>query len=149
MPVILGGSEAIKATYLPPLARGEAGFSYGLSEREAGSDTAGMKCRAKADGDHFVLNGQKSWITNAGVSQYYTVLAVTDPDGPRGNNVTAFVVEKSDEGFTFGEKERKLGIKGSPTRELHFDNCRIPADRMVGDPGEGSRSPCGPSTTRA
>ena len=137
MPVILGGSEAIKATYLPPLARGEAGFSYGLSEREAGSDTAGMKCRAKSDGDHFVLNGQKSWITNAGVSQYYTVLAVTDPDGPRGNNVTAFVVEKSDEGFTFGEKERKLGIKGSPTRELHFDNCRIPADRMVGDPGEG------------
>ncbi len=137
MPVILGGSEAIKAKYLPPLARGEAGFSYGLSEREAGSDTAGMKCRAKADGDHFVLNGQKSWITNAGVSQYYTVLAVTDPDGPRGNNVTAFVVEKSDEGFTFGEKERKLGIKGSPTRELHFDNCRIPADRMVGDPGEG------------
>ena len=137
MPVILGGSEAIKARYLPPLARGEAGFSYGLSEREAGSDTAGMKCRAKADGDHFVLNGQKSWITNAGVSQYYTVLAVTDPDGPRGNNVTAFVVEKSDEGFTFGEKERKLGIKGSPTRELHFDNCRIPADRMVGDPGEG------------
>ena len=137
MPVILGGSEAIKARYLPPLARGEAGFSYGLSEREAGSDTAGMKCRAKADGDHFVLNGQKSWITNAGVSQYYTVLAVTDPDGPRGNNVTAFVVEKSDEGFTFGEKERKLGIKGSPTRELHFDNCRIPGDRMVGDPGEG------------
>ena len=137
MPVILGGSEAIKARYLPPLARGEAGFSYGLSEREAGSDTAGMKCRAKADGDHFVLNGQKSWITNAGVSQYYTVLAVTDPDGPRGNNVTAFVVEKSDEGFTFGEKERKLGIKGSPTRDLHFDNCRIPADRMVGDPGEG------------
>ena len=136
MPVILGGSEAIKARYLP-LARGEAGFSYGLSEREAGSDTAGMKCRAKSDGDHFVLNGQKSWITNAGVSQYYTVLAVTDPDGPRGNNVTAFVVEKSDEGFTFGEKERKLGIKGSPTRELHFDNCRIPADRMVGDPGEG------------
>ena len=137
MPVILGGSEAIKARYLPPLARGEAGFSYGLSEREAGSDTAGMKCRAKSDGDHFVLNGQKSWITNAGVSQYYTVLAVTDPDGPRGNNVTAFVVEKSDEGFTFGEKERKLGIKGSPTRELHFDNSRIPADRMVGDPGEG------------
>ena len=137
MPVILGGSEAIKARYLPPLARGEAGFSYGLSEREAGSDTAGMKCRAKSDGDHFVLNGQKSWITNAGVSQYYTVLAVTDPDGPRGNNVTAFVVEKSDEGFTFGEKERKLGIKGSPTRELHFDNCRIPGDRMVGDPGEG------------
>jgi alkylation response protein AidB-like acyl-CoA dehydrogenase len=137
LPVILGASEEVKRTYLPPLARGEAGFSYGLSEREAGSDTAAMKCRAKADGDDWVLNGQKSWITNAGVSEYYTVLAVTDPDGPRGNNITAFVVEKSDEGFGFGEKERKLGIKGSPTRELHFDNCRIPGDRIVGAPGEG------------
>ncbi|MDT0213508.1 acyl-CoA dehydrogenase family protein [Rothia sp. ARF10] len=137
MPVILGGSEEVKAKYLPPLARGEAGFSYGLSEREAGSDTAAMKCRAKQDGDDWVLSGQKSWITNAGVSEYYTVLAVTDPDGARGNNITAFVVEKSDEGFSFGEKERKLGIKGSPTRELIFDNVRIPGDRIVGAPGEG------------
>jgi alkylation response protein AidB-like acyl-CoA dehydrogenase len=96
-----------------------------------------MKCRARADGDDWVLNGQKSWITNAGESEYYTVLAVTDPDGARGNNVSAFVVEKSDAGFDFGEKERKLGIKGSPTRELHFDNCRIPGDRIVGAPGEG------------
>ena len=77
-----------------------------------------MRTRATADGDDWVLNGQKSWITNAGVSEYYTVLAVTDPDGRRGANVSAFVVEKSDAGFTFGEKERKLGIKGSPTREL-------------------------------
>ena len=137
MPVILGASEEVKAKYLPPMARGEAMFSYGLSEREAGSDTASMKCRAKKDGDSFVLNGQKSWITNAGVSQFYTVLAVTDPDGERGRNITAFVVEKDDEGFGFGEPERKLGIKGSPTRELHFDNCRIPADRMVGAEGEG------------
>ncbi|MBD2759027.1 acyl-CoA dehydrogenase family protein [Yimella sp. cx-573] len=137
MPVILGASEEVKSKYLPPVARGEAMFSYGLSEREAGSDTASMKCRAKKDGDHFILNGQKSWITNAGVSQFYTVLAVTDPDGERGRNITAFVVEKDDEGFDFGEKERKLGIKGSPTRELHFDNCRIPADRMVGSEGEG------------
>ena len=96
-----------------------------------------MKTRARRDGDDWVLNGQKSWITNAGVSEYYTVLAVTDPEGKRGSNVSAFVVEKSDEGFTFGEKERKLGIKGSPTRELHFDNVRIPGDRMVGAPGEG------------
>jgi len=96
-----------------------------------------MKCRARQDGDIWVLNGQKSWITNAGVSEYYTVLAVTDPDGPRGSNVTAFVVEKSDDGFTFGEKERKLGIKGSPTRELHFDNVRIPGDRVVGQVGDG------------
>lgn len=137
MPVILGGSEEIKTKYLTPLAEGKSSFSYGLSEREAGSDTAAMKCRAKADGDDWVLSGQKSWITNAGVSEYYTVLAVTDPDGARGNNISAFVVEKSDDGFTFGEKERKLGIKGSPTRELIFDNVRIPGDRIVGAPGEG------------
>ncbi len=137
MPVILAGSSEVKQRYLPPLARGEAGFSYGLSEREAGSDTAAMKTRARPDGDDWVLNGQKSWITNAGVSEYYTVLAVTDPDGRRGANVSAFVVEKSDPGFTFGEKERKLGIKGSPTRELHFEDCRIPGDRLVGDLGDG------------
>ena len=137
MPVILAGSDELKQRYLPPLAEGKVTFSYGLSEREAGSDTAGMKCRARRDGDDWILNGQKSWITNAGVSEYYTVLAVTDPDGQRGNNVTAFVVEKSDPGFTFGEKERKLGIKGSPTRELHFENTRIPGDRIVGAEGEG------------
>lgn len=137
MPLILAANDDVKKRYLTPLAQGKVTFSYGLSEREAGSDTASMKCRAKQDGDDWVLNGQKSWITNAGVSEYYTVLAVTDPDGPRGNNVTAFVVEKSDEGFTFGEKERKLGIKGSPTRELHFDNVRIPGDRVVGEIGDG------------
>ncbi|CAN5298440.1 acyl-CoA dehydrogenase [soil metagenome] len=136
LPVILGGSEELKQRYLPRLAAGE-GFSYGLSERDAGSDTASMKTRAKADGDDFVLSGQKSWITNAGVSEFYTVLAVTDPDAPRGKGISAFVVEKSDEGFTFGEKERKLGIKGSPTRELLFDNVRIPGDRMIGEPGTG------------
>ncbi|WP_453985991.1 acyl-CoA dehydrogenase family protein [Brevibacterium casei] len=137
MPVQLGGDEAIKEKYLAPLARGEAGFSYGLSEREAGSDTASMKTRATRDGDDWILNGVKTWITNAGVSEYYTVMAVTDPDGARGRNISAFVVEKSDAGFTFGEKERKLGIKGSPTRELLFDNVRLPGDRIVGAPGEG------------
>ncbi|HEY8822661.1 MAG TPA: acyl-CoA dehydrogenase family protein [Dermatophilaceae bacterium] len=137
MPLILSGSDEIKAKYLPPVARGEVMFSYGLSEREAGSDTASMRCRARADGDDWVLSGQKSWITNAGVSQFYTVLAVTDPDGKRGSNVSAFVVEKSDPGFSFGEPEKKMGIKGSPTRELIFDGCRIPGDRMVGAPGQG------------
>ncbi|ANS78438.1 Butyryl-CoA dehydrogenase [Serinicoccus hydrothermalis] len=138
MPLILAASEEVKARYLPPVARGEAMFSYGLSEAGAGSDTAGMTCKAieQPDGS-FVLNGQKSWITNAGVSEFYTVMAVTDPDGPRGRNVTAFVVEKDDEGFTFGAPEKKLGIKGSPTRELHFEDCRIPGDRMVGGLGEG------------
>ena len=96
-----------------------------------------MKARAKADGDDWVLNGQKSWITNSGVSDLYTVLAVTDPDGPRGRNVSAFVVEKDDEGFSFGEKEKKMGIKGSPTRELLFNDVRISGDRMIGEPGTG------------
>ena len=137
MPLLLAASEEVKARYLPPVASGEAMFSYGLSEREAGSDTASMRCRATADGDDWVLNGQKSWITNAGVSQYYTVLAVTDPDGPRGGNVTAFVVDKDDAGFEFGAMERKLGIKGSPTRELLFEQCRIPGDRVVGEVGQG------------
>ena len=137
LPVILGGGEEIKKKYLPKLGAGEAMFSYGLSEREAGSDTASMRTKAKKDGDSYVLTGQKSWITNAGESEFYTVLAVTDPDGERGRNISAFVVEKGDEGFDFGEKERKLGIKGSPTRELHFDNCRIPADRLIGAEGEG------------
>jgi alkylation response protein AidB-like acyl-CoA dehydrogenase len=137
MPLILAASEELKARYLPPVARGDAMFAYGLSEREAGSDTASMKCRAKADGDGWVLNGQKAWITNAGEAEFYTVLAVTDPDGKRGSNVSAFVVERSDAGFSFGDPERKMGIKGSPTRELIFENCLIPGDRMVGAPGEG------------
>jgi alkylation response protein AidB-like acyl-CoA dehydrogenase len=137
MPLILAGSEELKARYLPPLARGEALFAYALSEREAGSDTASMKCQARPDGDDWIINGQKSWISNAGEAEYYTLLAVTDPDGRRGANVSAFVIEKSDEGFTFGEPERKLGIKGSPTRELLFDNVRIPGDRMVGERGTG------------
>jgi alkylation response protein AidB-like acyl-CoA dehydrogenase len=134
---MLDGSTELKSRYLPLVARGEAMFSYALSEREAGSDTASMRCRAVADGDDWVLTGQKSWITNAGVSEYYTVLAVTDPQGPRGRNITAFVVERSDEGFDFAAPERKMGIKGSPTRELLFDGCRIPGDRVVGQVGQG------------
>jgi acyl-CoA dehydrogenase len=136
MPLLLAGSEDIKNRYLPPVAKGEAMFSYGLSEREAGSDTASMKTRAVADGDGWILTGQKSWITNAGVSDYYTVMAVTDPDaGSRG--ISAFVVESGDDGFSVGALERKLGIKGSPTRELLFDTCRIPEDRLVGELGQG------------
>jgi len=137
LPLMLAADDALKTKYLTPLARGDAAFSYALSERDAGSDTASMRCRATADGDGWILNGQKSWISNAGISQYYTVLAVTDPDGKRGSNISAFVVEKSDAGFSFGAKEKKLGVKGSPTRELLFDRVRIPGDRLVGKPGEG------------
>ena len=113
MPLMLAASDDVKRRYLPPVASGEAMFSYGLSEREAGSDTAAMKTRATPDGDGWVLTGQKSWITNAGVSEYYTVLAVTDPDGPRGRNISAFVVEKGDAGFEIARRERKLvpGLK--------------------------------------
>ena len=136
LPVQLSGSEELKAKYLSKLAKGEGGFSYCLSEPDAGSDAAGMKTRAVRDGDHWVLNGVKRWITNAGVSEYYTVMAVTDPDkGAKG--ISAFVVEKSDEGVSFGAPEKKLGIKGSPTREVYLDNVRIPADRMIGEEGTG------------
>ncbi len=134
--LILSGSPELKARYLPDVAKGDAFFSYALSEREAGSDAGSMKTRAVADGDGYVLNGSKMWITNAGVSTHYTVMAVTDPTkGSRG--ISAFVVHADDPGFSYGEKERKLGIKGSPTREIYFDDCRIPADRMIGEPGTG------------
>ncbi|MEV2201843.1 acyl-CoA dehydrogenase family protein [Streptomyces fradiae] len=136
LPVILSGSEELKSKYLGPLAKGDAMFSYCLSEPDAGSDAAGMKTKAVRDGDHYVLNGVKRWITNAGVSEYYTVMAVTDPS-KRSKGISAFVVEKSDEGVSFGAPEKKLGIKGSPTREVYLDNVRIPADRMIGEEGTG------------
>jgi alkylation response protein AidB-like acyl-CoA dehydrogenase len=136
LPVVLAGSEELKQKYLSALARGEGGFSYCLSEPEAGSDAAGMRTRAVRDGDSWVLNGVKRWITNAGESEYYTVMAVTDPDA-RSKGISAFVVERSDEGVSFGAKEKKLGIKGSPTREVYLDNVRIPADRMIGAEGTG------------
>ena len=136
LPVQLAGSEELKKHYLGALARGEGGFSYCLSEPEAGSDAASMRTKAVREGDEWVLNGTKRWITNAGESEFYTVLAVTDPD-KRTRGITAFVVEKSDEGVSFGAPEKKLGIKGSPTREVYLDNVRIPADRMIGEEGQG------------
>ena len=136
LPVQIAGSQELKATYLGALARGEGGFSYCLSEPEAGSDAASMRTKAVREGDEWVLNGTKRWITNAGESEFYTVLAVTDPD-KRTRGISAFVVEKSDEGVSFGAPEKKLGIKGSPTREVYLDNVRIPADRMIGEEGQG------------
>jgi len=140
LPVQLAGSEELKKHYLGALARGEGGFSYCLSEPDAGSDAAAMKTRATRDGDFWVLNGVKRWITNAGPGKYesdfYTVMAVTDPE-KRSRGISAFVVEKSDEGVSFGAPEKKLGIKGSPTREVYLDNVRIPADRMIGAEGTG------------
>jgi alkylation response protein AidB-like acyl-CoA dehydrogenase len=139
MPILLSASEELKQLVLPSIASGRAMISYALSEREAGSDAAAMRTRATQDGDHWILNGTKAWITNAGRSTWYTVMAVTDPAaGSRG--ISAFVVHADDPGFSVGTKERKLGIKGSPTREIYFENCRIPAVRMIGAPGTGLRT---------
>ncbi len=137
LPVQIAGSEELRKKYLTRLAAGEGGFSYCLSEPDAGSDAGGMKCRAERDGDSWVLNGVKRWITNAGESEFYTVMAVTDPEKKTRGGISAFVVEKSDEGVSFGAPEKKLGIKGSPTREVYLDNVRIPADRMIGEEGTG------------
>jgi alkylation response protein AidB-like acyl-CoA dehydrogenase len=139
MNLILGGSEALKKDVLPDVARG-ALASYALSEREAGSDPAAMRTRAVLDGDHWVLNGTKCWISNAGESLWYTVMAVTDPSAAKpADGISAFMVRHDDPGFTVGPKERKLGIKGSPTREIYFENCTIPAGRLIGEPGRGLR----------
>lgn len=138
MGLILKGSEELKQKVLPDIADG-AMASYALSEREAGSDAASMKTRAKADGDDWIINGTKCWITNGGKSTWYTVMAVTDPE-KGANGISAFMVHKDDEGFTVGPKEKKMGIKGSPTAELYFENCRIPGDRIIGEPGTGFKT---------
>ncbi|MEU2347440.1 acyl-CoA dehydrogenase family protein [Modestobacter sp. NPDC049651] len=139
VPVLLSASEELKQQVLPSLASGQSMFSYGLSEREAGSDAAAMRTRAVRAGDTWVLNGTKAWITNAGVSDWYTVMAVTDP-GRKANGISAFVVHRDDPGFAVGPKERKMGIKGSPTCELYFTDCTIPADRIIGAEGTGFKT---------
>src|SRR5918999_1601975 len=131
-PILLSASDELKREVLPSIAAGDAMISYALSEREAGSDAAAMRTRARRDGDSWVLNGTKCWITNAGESTWYTVMAVTAPgEGARG--ISAFVVHRDDPGFSVGPRERKLGIKGSPTREIHFEDCHIPYDRLIGE----------------
>ena len=139
MGLILNGSEELKQQVLPSIASGEAMASYALSEREAGSDAASMKTRARKDGDNWVINGTKCWITNGGKSTWYTVMAVTDPE-KGANGISAFMVHKDDPGFTVGPLEKKLGIKGSPTAELYFENCTIPADRIIGEEGTGFKT---------
>jgi alkylation response protein AidB-like acyl-CoA dehydrogenase len=139
MGLILKGSEELKAQVLPSIASGEAMASYALSEREAGSDAAAMKTRAREEGGNWVLNGSKCWITNGGKSTWYTVMAVTDPD-KGANGISSFMVHKDDPGFTVGPLEKKLGIKGSPTAELYFEDCTIPGDRIIGAPGTGFKT---------
>ena len=139
MGLILRGSDDLKQQVLPSLAAGEAMASYALSERDAGSDAARMRTRARAEGNDWVLNGSKCWISNGGRSTWYTVMAVTDPD-KGANGISAFMVHRDDEGFTVGAKERKMGLKGSPTTELYFESCRIPGDRIIGEPGTGFKT---------
>ncbi|MDO8683508.1 MAG: acyl-CoA dehydrogenase family protein [Armatimonadota bacterium] len=135
-PIIISGSEEQKQKYLPQIASGKKLAAFALTEANAGSDAAGMQTRAVLDGNEYILNGTKQWITNGGEADIYTVFCVTDPArGPRG--VSCIVVEKGTPGFSFGKKENKLGIRASATRELVFQDCRVPAENVLGRPGTG------------
>jgi len=135
LPLILSGSTEQKERWLRPLSQGK-GFSYCLSESEAGSDASALKTKAERKGDSWIINGSKKWISNAGVSEFYTVIAQTDPAlGSKG--ITAFIVEKSDPGVSFGAPEKKMGFRGSPTREVYFDNVTIGDDRRISEVGKG------------
>ena len=135
-PIIISGSEEQKHKWLTQIASGKKLAAFGLTEQNAGSDAAGMQTRAVLDGDHYILNGTKQWITNGGEADIYTVFAVTDPKrGARG--VSCIVVEKGTPGFSFGKKENKMGIRASATSELIFQDCRVPAWNLLGKPGTG------------
>ena len=135
MPILIAGSDEQKAKYLPRIASGTLA-AFALTESDAGSDAGAVKTRALPDGDEYVLNGTKQWITNGGEAEIYTVFCVTDPArGPRG--VSTIIVEKDTPGFTFGKKEEKMGIRASATRELIFQDCRVPKENLLGREGGG------------
>jgi butyryl-CoA dehydrogenase len=135
-PLLLYGSEGQKKKYLPDIASGKKLVAFALTEASAGSDAAGIQTTAKLEGNEYVLNGTKQWITNGGEAEIYTVIAMTDKTkGPRG--ASAFVVEKGTRGFSFGKKENKMGIRASATRELIFENCRIPKENIIAREGMG------------
>jgi butyryl-CoA dehydrogenase len=136
LPILLGGSDELKARFLPDIASGKRLVGFGLTEPDSGSDVAAIRTKAVKDGDHYVINGTKHFISNGGAAETYSVFAVTDPTkGPRG--VSAFVVESGTPGFTFGKKEKKMGIRANPTCELVFQDCRIPAANLIGKEGRG------------
>lgn len=135
-PIILFGNEEQKKKYLPGIASGEKIAAFGLTEADAGSDAAGIQTTAVLDGDEYVLNGTKQWITNGGEADIYTIVACTNRSkGARG--FSAFIVEKDTPGFTYGKKENKMGIRASATRELVFTNCRIPKENLLSKEGMG------------
>ena len=138
LPILLFGSEAQKKKYLPVLASGERLAAYSLSEPSAGSDAASLKTTAVRRGDHYVLNGSKQWCTNGDHADVITVFATVDP-ARRAKGVTAFLVERGTPGFEVGKKERKLGIRASPTVALHFSDCAIAVEQRLGGEGEGFR----------
>ena len=136
-PIYLFGTESQKQQFLVPLATGEKMGAFGLTEPSAGSDAGSTKTTAVRDGDDWLLNGSKIFITNGGEAEIYVVLARTDKDAKKHHGISAFIVEKGTEGFSFGKKEQKLGIRSSPTMEIVFENCRIPADNLLGEVGQG------------
>jgi butyryl-CoA dehydrogenase len=135
-PILLGGSEEQKKKYLSQIASGKKLGAFGLTEANAGSDAQGIRTEAKKVGDEFILNGTKQWITNGGEADIYTVIAMTDKS-KGGRGATAFILEKGMEGFTFGKKENKLGIRASATRELVFQDCKVPKENVIGREGMG------------
>ncbi len=130
-PILAHGSPELVARVVPKVVTGEWQGSYCLSEAQAGSDVASMRTRAVRDGDHYVLNGTKMWITNAGISDFYTVFARTGDEGSRG--ISAFVVERDRPGLSIGKLESKMGVRGSPTGEVVLDDCAVPAENLIGD----------------
>ena len=136
IPILIAGSPEIKERFLPSVASGERLCAFAITEAGAGSDAGGVRTTAVRDGDHYILNGTKQWISNAGEAEIYTVVALTDPSkGPRGASV--IVVEKDTPGFSFGKKEDKMGIRASVTRELIFEDCRVPVENLLGREGTG------------
>ncbi|SDP12342.1 acyl-CoA dehydrogenase [Desulforhopalus singaporensis] len=136
-PIYLFGSEEQKKTFLTPLAQGETMGAFGLTEPSAGSDAGGTKTYGVRDGDDWIINGSKVFITNGGEADTYVIFARTDKDAQKHHGISAFIVEKGTPGFTFGKKEKKMGIRSSPTLELVFENCRIPGFNLLGEEGQG------------
>ncbi len=135
-PILIAGSEAQRQKYLPQIASGQRLAAFGLTEANAGSDAGGIETTARKDGDRYILNGTKQWISNGGEAEIYTIFAMTDKTkGPRG--ASCFIVEKDTPGFSFGKKENKMGIRANSTRELVFEDCAIPAENLIGREGSG------------
>src|SRR5919206_3479771 len=137
LPIRLFGTEELKERFLPKCASGEWSPAFALSEPEAGSDPGGMRTRAGQDGDEWVIDGTKNWITNLGIADFYICFAVTDPQAGHSRGISAFIVEADRPGFSVGKLEHKMGIRGSPTGQPIFDEVRVPEENLIGTEGKG------------